>query len=138
MSIEDRLKELIIERYGSVIDFSKEIDMANSTLASILSRGIHKASIGNIIKICNALEISADGLAMDMIMPNDKTQEAIQQPTDIDEIISITKLNITAYNLTIDGEPIDNDEKQAIIDTLELCAEFIRRNHARHKKDSQG
>lgn len=136
MSIEDSLKDLIIERYGSVIDFSKEIDMANSTLASILSRGIHKASIGNIIKICNALEISADGLAMDMIVPIVKQQEAVQKPTDIDEIISITKLNIKAYNLTIDGELIDDEEKESIIDSLELCAEFIRRNHER-KKGSQ-
>ena len=134
MSIEDNLKDLILERYGSVIDFSKEIDMANSTLNSILNRGIHKASIGNVIKICNALEISADGLAMDKIVP--LNQEAIQTPTDLDEIISITKLNISAYNLTIDGEIVSEDEKHALMDALELCVEFIKRNHKRIK-DSQ-
>lgn len=134
MTIEDKLKDLILERYGSVIDFSKEIEMANSTLASILNRGIHKASIGNVIKICNALEISADGLAKDMIVPNDKQQEAIESPTDLDEIISITRLNISAYNLTIDGEQIGDDDKQSIVDAIELCAEFIKRNHRRKKK----
>lgn len=136
MSIEDRLKDLILERYGSMVEFSKEIDMANSTLATILNRGIHKASIGNIIKICKALDISADGLAMDKIVPNSKKQESIQTPTDLEEIISITKLNITAYNITIEGEVLSKEEKKSLLDALELTVEFIKRQHKR-KKDSQ-
>ena len=133
MSIENRLKELILERYGSVVEFSKEIDMANSTMASILNRGVHKASIGNIIKICSALDISADGLAMNKIIPNEKEQKSIHESTDLDELLSTTKLKIKACNLTIDGEVATTEEKEIIIDTLELCTEFLKRQHKRMK-----
>jgi len=69
MSIEDRLKELIIEKYGNMVNFCKQINMANSTLATIMKSGVHKANVSNIIKICKALGISADELANGNIVP---------------------------------------------------------------------
>ena len=62
-NIEDSLKNLILSRYRSVREFTTTIDMPYSTMDSIFKRGIRKANMDNIIKICNALEISADALA---------------------------------------------------------------------------
>lgn len=136
MSVEDNLKDLILERYGSMIEFSKKIGMANSTVATILNRGVHKASIANVIKICEELDISADALANDKIIPNSKKQDFLQSPTELDEIISIAKLNIIAYDITIDGEKVDKDIKEMLVDVLELSSEFIKKQHNR-KKDTQ-
>ena len=69
MTIENKLKDLITEKYGSMVKFSQEIEMANSTLATIMKKGIHNANVNNIIKICKALQISADELANDRIVP---------------------------------------------------------------------
>ena len=62
MSVESDLKNLIIERYGTVKAFSQSVGLPNSTLDSIFRRGILKASVTNVIKICDELGISADGL----------------------------------------------------------------------------
>lgn len=69
-NIEDSLKNLILSRYRSVREFTTTIDMPYSTMDSIFKRGIRKANMDNIIKICNALEISADALANGEIVSN--------------------------------------------------------------------
>ena len=69
MKVEEKLKDLIIEQYGSISEFSSKISMPNSTLVSVLKRGIHNSSVTNIIKICKALGISTDELAHDRIVP---------------------------------------------------------------------
>lgn len=67
--IEERLKDYIKEKYGNVSAFCKEIGMANSTFATIMTNGIQCANVKNIIKICQALNISADELAKGNIVP---------------------------------------------------------------------
>ncbi len=63
MSIEQKLKDLILSNYSSVREFSRMIDMPYSTLDSIFKRGIENASVSNIIRICTELSISVDELA---------------------------------------------------------------------------
>lgn len=72
MSIEEQLKELILSRYKSVLNFAKTINMPYSTLDSIFRRGLNNASVTNIIKVCSALGISADGLSRGEIVANVK------------------------------------------------------------------
>ena len=54
MKIEDELKALIIKHSGSVNRFASEIGVAQSTIASVFSRGVNKANINTINKICKA------------------------------------------------------------------------------------
>lgn len=69
MTVETQLKNLILEHYKSMLEFSKEIDMPYSTLQSVLKRGIGKAGIETVTKISQALGISADGLGKGKIIP---------------------------------------------------------------------
>lgn len=136
MTIEDKLKSLIIEEYGSMVEFANQIDMANSTLATIMQRGIHKASVSNVIKICQALDISADELAKDRIVPNGKILQTRKNMTDIEEIVAYTKMNISTYsNLTLDGKPLDYEDRQCLIDAVDLCIEFIKRRTNRKEEN---
>lgn len=138
MSVEDNLKNLIIEEYGSMVEFANQIDMANSTLATIMQRGIHKASVSNVIKICRALDISADELAKDRIVPNGKMLQSKKHMTDIDEIIAYTKMNISTFDdLTLDGKPLSNEDKQCLLDAIDLCIEFIKRRTKRNEDESK-
>ncbi len=128
MTIENKLKNLILERYGSMVEFSKRIEMPNATLSSIMTRGIHKANIDNIIKICKALDISADELARDRIVPNEKTVPV----TDVAEMIGFLKMDISSHtDLTLDGKPLTEEDRQSIIDGLDLCVELTKRRMAR-------
>lgn len=69
MTTEEKLKNLIKERYHSVREFAIDIDMPYSTLDSIFKRGIANSSIANVVKICKALHISTDALADGEIRP---------------------------------------------------------------------
>lgn len=60
---EKKLKELILSRYKSIREFTLEIDIPYTTLDSIFKRGIGNSSVSNVLKVCNALHISADALA---------------------------------------------------------------------------
>lgn len=53
MSVEIKLKELILEKYKSLREFAIKIDMPYSTLDTILKRGVNKANVSNIIAIFN-------------------------------------------------------------------------------------
>lgn len=62
-NVEEELKELILSNYKSLREFTLKIGMPYSTLDTILKRGVDKANIINILKICNELNINADRLA---------------------------------------------------------------------------
>ena len=70
--IENKIKELILSNYGSLNYFCKKINIPYSTLDSILKRGIGKANVINVIKICNELGISVDSLKQGIIQPIEK------------------------------------------------------------------
>jgi len=69
MGVENELKEIIIDRYGSVNKFATVCDVPYSTIATIFVRGINKANISTVIAICKELKISADELANGKITP---------------------------------------------------------------------
>lgn len=81
-NIEDALKDLVLDRYRSIREFTTTINMPYSTMDSIFKRGIHKANMDNIIKICDALEISADALAKGKIISTRPITLAAHLDTD--------------------------------------------------------
>lgn len=119
MTIEEKLKETILNRYGSVVKFAEDAGLSNSTVATILTRGIHKASIDNILKICKTLGISADELAQDRIVP---TYEKLHA-ADINDLLAIINSNVY-----IDEKKLNEDETKILLFAIEAAAEFIRRN----------
>lgn len=79
--LEQKLKNLIIEKYGSLKKFSEISDIPWSTLDSVLKRGVNNANVSNIIKICKNLDISADKLSNGLIVYNSELKESF--PPDI-------------------------------------------------------
>jgi len=57
MTREDKLRNLILDKYISLRQFSIEADIPYSSLMTLLSRGIGGASFDTVVKICKALEI---------------------------------------------------------------------------------
>ena len=87
--IEQELKKLIIERYSSLSRFADEIDMAWTTLDGVLKRGINKANITSLIKICNGLNIDCESLYYGRILP--KQELLTSTPFNENEINHIKK-----------------------------------------------
>ena len=128
MSIEERLKALILDRYGNVVAFSKATGIPNTTIASILKRGIMNSSIDNFTSICKALNISADELANGRIV-NASNQNAQIEFTDIETTIEYARLNPDEYSkLSINGKPLSEDEFRTITTALEVAVGIIKHN----------
>ena len=58
MNREQKLRNLILERYTSLRQFAMESDIPYSTLMTLLSRDIGGASFDVVIKICKKLGIN--------------------------------------------------------------------------------
>ena len=67
--VEQELRELIVSKYKSVKAFSEEANLPYTTVDSILKRGVERADVKNIIKLCQALHIDTDALADGRIEP---------------------------------------------------------------------
>lgn len=125
MNVEERLKELIIKKYGTMKDFTDHIGIPNSTFANILRRGVQNANVLTIIKICQALEISTDDLAAGKIVPL-KREEAPK--TRIEDIFDDVKQQLlNAQNLTIDDEPATADEIMLLVNTLDVALQINKK-----------
>ena len=126
MTIENRLKDLILDQYNSIREFTIKIDMAYSTLNSIFTRGIQNATLSNILKICDALHISADALANGEI---EYTVKPIEKEThDITEILANTKRQLLSdHALMFNGKPADEESIQSILDAMEVGMEIAKR-----------
>lgn len=61
--VSQDLKNLIIEKYGSLSKFAEKIGMPWTTLDSVLRKGVNNSNISNINKICQELQISTDELS---------------------------------------------------------------------------
>lgn len=65
---ELKIKEMIINRYGSLKKFCEVINMPWTTLDSILKRGIANSNISNVMKITRELGVDTESLALGIII----------------------------------------------------------------------
>lgn len=125
MTIEEKLKSLILSRYKSILAFSKESGVAYTTIQSIFTRGIKNSSITSIIKICKKLEISADALANDEI---EYERSADEKVLDIQELVFKGRDLTDDLHMVLDGKRLTKEEVDIVLQSLEVAAAIIRRN----------
>lgn len=125
MTIEEKLREYILTYYKSIREFTQKANMPYSTMDGILKRGIANSSIGNVLKVCQALGISADELARNKIVPLRKNSSHILI-SEIPEMIKYVRKNKEEYNdLTIEGEPLSEHELETLLDMNEMTVKLI-------------
>lgn len=102
---ELKIKEMIIERYGSLKKFCEVISMPWTTLDSILKRGIANSNITNVMKITKELGIDTESLASGIITH------------------SVNKTNeINTLAAHFDGDEYTEDE----LEEIKQFAEFVK------------
>jgi hypothetical protein len=126
MTPEEVLKDFILSRYKSVHAFTESIGMPYGTISSIFKRGIQNSSIANMIRICKALNISADALANGKIVPS--TAGGNKSESVAKQLIFLTDKNISdVSDVEIDGVPLSSDEADFLLASIETAVEVIRR-----------
>lgn len=81
---ENRIKEIIINKYGSLKKFCEIIDMPWTTLDSILKRGFSNSNITNVMKISHELKVDTESLASGKIVGSiEKVKSGKKEPPKI-------------------------------------------------------
>lgn len=132
MTVEEKLKELILRQYRSVREFTQIIDMSYSTMDSILKRGVSNSSITNVTKICKALNISVDELADGKIVPvGYKFTDS--HTSKVEDIVEEFKTKLRNYDeLTINDTPATAPEIRNLCNVIDIALEALQR--ARNEK----
>ncbi len=127
MTIEEKLKSYILTKHKSIREFVKCAGLPYSTVDGILKRGIANSSIGNVLKICKALQISADELANGMIVPMSNKASRHAFFTEIPEMLEYMRNHADEYiDLTVDGQPLNQVEWETMLNSLTLSVSFVR------------
>lgn len=121
MSTEDKLKNYILTKYRSIREFTNEIDLPYSTMATILKNGVLNAGVHNIIKICHALNISADALAEGKILS--VSSKEIDH-VSVESVIESAKFSLlNANSLTLANQPLTDAQIRSLIISLDMVLE---------------
>lgn len=125
MKIEQQLKEMIMERFGSVAEFTAYAGIPNSSFVSIINRGINTANMSNMIKISHALNISIDEIARGQIAP-----VASNSPYfggDISSSLNLYKHGLKGLDtLEVDGITLSDDERRMFYAMLDGVVDVLR------------
>ena len=125
-TIEQRLNDLIIERYENVTTFSKQTGIPRSTLGSIMKRGINNANVSTMRTICRTLQLSLDELVDGRIV----SRADVVKPHvgNIDKSLSDFCRDLQIRDdLYMNGRPLDHDGAAALAELIELSVGFIQR-----------
>lgn len=125
MTVEEKLKEMIIENYKTIQEFANVCKMKYTTVMSILSRGVLNANVQNIFTICQTLGLDPEEMARGRLTPKEAVY-ARKQIRSIETLIEIVQNNTGQYGITLDNVPLSQDEQKMISALFTQAVEFIR------------
>lgn len=129
MTTENKLKEIIKEKYGSVSEFARQINLNESTVRTVLSvSGIHKTSVNVLFKITRALYLDAERLYLGEIKYLDELKNDIVYKSNK----FINELRGGEY--TLNGEKLTRSEIEDIVSTIKFSIEQINRRREEETK----
>lgn len=120
--LEEKIKNLIIEKYGSIRQFAIKIDVPYTTIDSILKRGIDNSNVSNVLKMCKALDISIDksiennDLVSKLNFDNGTYMKAI---ADDENMVQIPVLGVIKAGIPIEAQ-------QNILEYIEIPKRWLR------------
>lgn len=130
MTLEEQLKQEIVSRHGSVSAFSKSIGLSNSTVDSILSRGLYNAGVGRVMQIFDALGIDTESLAVGRIV---YAKEKTPAPSEDSAEAQFSKLEIETVLVSLgfiqDGEHITDSDLRFINGILDIVDAWFENRH---------
>lgn len=139
MTIEEKLKDLIIKEYKSLRQFAPLTGLPYTTVNAILKRGILNSNVQNVFKICEVLGISADALRENKIVKIDKDNEAPdgqKNSINIDNkryLQLYRKLFDDLRDIEADGEALSESDYLYLLDGMEIVIETLKRKRDKEK-----
>lgn len=137
MTLEEQLKQVILSKYKSVSAFSQSIGLSNSTVDSMLNRGLYNAGVGRVMKIFDALGIDTESLAVGRIIyidgKNEVETEKAPAPSEDSAEAQFSKLEIETVLVSLgfiqDGEHITDSDLRFINGILDIIDAWFEDRH---------
>ena len=93
MTIEEQLKNEILNNYKSVRAFTQKIDIPYSTLDTIFKRGIGGVGVNTVLKIFNELSLDIESIAKGVLTHSDSKNSPVLNTYEKKLISSYRSLN---------------------------------------------
>ena len=107
MTIEEQLKNEILNNYKSIRAFTQKIDIPYSTLDTIFKRGIGGAGVNTVLKIFNELSLDIESIDKGVLTPNNSNNNPV--------------LNANEKKLISSYRSLNNQGKQKLLDYSNDC-----------------
>jgi len=117
------LKKLINETGLSMRAFSEKTNIPNTTLFSMLNRGIGNASVDNVIKVCKSLGITVEQL-----------EEMAENNRQVPGYLMRWENNDRIFGLNRDSEDVLNNYRELTSEDKEKAKAFLKFLHSQNKK----
>ena len=75
MNVEEKLKELILANYKSIRAFTVAASIPYSTVDNIFKRGIGGTAVTTVVRICDLLGITVEGITHGIIEPKENSAQ---------------------------------------------------------------
>lgn len=124
MTIEEKLKLYILERYLTMANFSNACGIGQTTLSAIFKRGVGSCTAKTLYSICDILEISMDALFNGLILPRGESE--YREYTDYDFIFD---------KMLIDKKELSEYEKFNMKNSFHNSANLIKKNRKEFLND---
>lgn len=111
MNKEEKLKRAIIEQYGSIRSFSKEVSIPSSTITSALDKGIGGMSVDKVIAICDKLNL--DIKTFDVLSRNDG-EHKIKIISNYEKLNDLGKEKLVEYSNDLVENPKYSSQSLAV------------------------
>lgn len=123
MTIEEKLENMILEEFGSIAEFARVTGVKDSTIRSILRRGIKKAHIDTIFPITKTLGISAERLYHGEMVALEEGGR------DLTRIIVKFEETLRERTYRIGNRVVSPDDIDEIVDTLDFVMMRISKRY---------
>ena len=123
---EEIIERLIDAKFGSKRQFAESIGLPATTLQSILKRGVGKASIDNVVKICRGLGITIEDLEK---MAENGIEEDIKEEDRIKTIADFFNITVDDLLNRTDSDKLTKEEESFYNDIGKLNIEELKEKH---------
>ena len=146
MSTEEKLKNYIVMKYGSVRKFAPLTGLPYSTIASILRRGVKNCNLQNLQAICDALNISSIALLDGIIeeKPKEQDDKIFVERSDVGAFVDYFIKDLNAVielkpqkEITFDGISLIKNDAAFIKNYLNMMLFMLREERKNHKEDPE-
>jgi hypothetical protein len=101
------IESLVKQKYKSVMEFARVLDIPYTTIRSAFEKGIEGTAVSTVLKICKELNISADLLfdnKVELFYTSSQEQKIIQDlrklpPKELDKVLAVIEFKLYELNL---------------------------------------